>query len=194
MDSSTALSERDVALAIVKDAANSSTSTTSPRDALSALKLSDIQGRTSTMGILMHNDASSRLSPLAQTDGVHIAIADDPRVPRGPRQPPSISVDNPMTHRDSGGLRLSKSNSGLAHQLSHKLSSTFGNPTIVHRPNLRTRPALLSMHEEAPLEPDLQYDQLPSPPESTAPSSYNASGSVSAGDPSTVRFVRSHQS
>lgn len=140
----------------------------------------------------MHNDASNRLSPLAQTEGVHVAIADDPRVSRGPSQPPSIPMDTSMTSKHSGGLKQSKSNSGFAHQLSHKLSSTFGNPTIVHRPNLRTRPALLSMHEEPPLEIDLQKDQLPSPQESTAPSSYNASGSVSTGDPSTVRLFQSH--
>ncbi len=155
------------------------------------MKLSDTQAGTNTTGILMHQDPSNRLFPLAQTDGVHIAIADDPRAFGGPSQLPSISIDTSMTHRDTGGLRLSKSNSGFAHQLSHKLSSTFGNPTIVHRPNLRTRPALLSMHEEPPLGTDPQYGQMPSPQESTAPSSHNASGSVSAGDPSTVCLFRS---
>lgn len=158
------------------------------------MKLSEVQARTNTTGILIHNDASNGLSPLTQTDGVHIAIADDPRVPQGLSQRSSISIDTPMTHRDPGGLRPSKSNTGFAHQISHKLSSTFGNPTIVHRPNLRTRPALLSMHEEPLPGADLQNDQLPSPQESTAPSSYNASGSVSAGDPSTVRLLWSEYS
>lgn len=65
------------------------------------------------------------------------------------------------------------------------MSATFGNPTIVHRPNLRTRPSLLSVHEDLPQDPGTQSDQEPSPRVSTAPSSYNYSGSVSAGDPST---------
>lgn len=136
--------------------------------------------------MLMHNDGPYRLSPLTQTGGVHVAIADDPRIILGSSKPPSVQVDGTAVRREPAGFRHNKTNSGFAHQLSHKLSSTFGNPTIVHRPNLRTRPALLSMHEEPQFAADNPYDHLPSPQESTAPSSYNASGSVSTGDPSTV--------
>ena len=50
--------------------------------------------------------------------------------------------------KDRSGLRHSRSVPGLAHQLSHKLSSTFGNPTIVHRPSLRSRPSLSSILEQ----------------------------------------------
>lgn len=138
----------------------------------------------------MHNDGSSRLSPLTQTGGVHVAIADDPRIVFGPSQLPSVQTNGIAVRRGPPGIRHSKTNSGFAHQISHKLSSTFGNPTIVHRPNLRARPALLSMHEEPPIAADNPYDHLPSPQKSTAPSSYNASGSVSTGDPSTVGVDR----
>lgn len=134
----------------------------------------------------MHNDGPHRLSPLTQTGGVHVAMEDDPRIVFGPSQLTSVQTDGTAVRREPLGFRHSKTNSGFAHQLSHRLSSTFGNPTIVHRPNLRTRPALLSMHEVPPLAADNPYDHLPSPQESTAPSSYNASGSVSTGDPSTV--------
>jgi len=43
------------------------------------------------------------------------------------------------------------------------------------------------MHEELTKGAGGQVDPLPSPQESTAPSSYNASGSTSAGDPSTAK-------
>ena len=76
-------------------------------------------------------------------------------------------------------------NPSLAHQMSHKLSQTFGNPTIVHRPNLRTIPSLVSIHDTRILEVDLQNDLELSPQDSAAPSSYNYSGSVSTTDPST---------
>ncbi len=95
-----------------------------------------------------------------------------------------VSTDAHIKPKEPG-LRQSISNSAFAHQLSHKLSATFGNPTIVHRPNLRTRPSLLSMHEDPPQDHGAQSDQELSPRVSTAPSSYNYSGSVSVGDPST---------
>lgn len=128
----------------------------------------------------MINNALSQLSPLAQTEGVHFALADNPRMPQEP-------IIVPTARQEPAGLWQNKSRSSLAHQLSHKLSSTFGNPTIVHRPNMRTRPTLLSMHEETSRRSGAQVDQLPSPQESTAPSSYNTSGSISVGEPSTAK-------
>ena len=112
------------------------------------------------------------------------SIADEPRTLYKPAQSCIIPVDIHVKRKESR-LRQSRSNSGFAHQLSHKLSATFGNPTIVHRPNLRTRPSLLSVHEDRPQDPGTQSDLELTHQVSTAPSSYNCSGSVSAGDPST---------
>lgn len=137
-----------------------------------------------TVGI-KQGDQVSRLSPLAQTEGIPINITDDCRIayPMPPLLPPSETL-----HIWTGPaeLRNSRSNSGLVHQLSHKLSSTFGNPTVVHRPNMRTRPALISTNEASVPHPDAPIEMLPSPQDSTAPSSYNTSGSIS-GDPSTAK-------
>ncbi|PGH05191.1 AGC/NDR/NDR protein kinase [Blastomyces parvus] len=40
------------------------------------------------------------------------------------------------------GVRRSHSTSGLSHLISHKFSMTFGQPTVVHRANLRSRPGI----------------------------------------------------
>jgi protein-serine/threonine kinase len=100
------------------------------------------------------------------------------------------------------GVRKSMQPSGLAQQLSHKLSTTFGNPTVVHRPKLRTRPSVMSLSgnpkvvgDDLAIRPAAgsfvspakspTYEQQLSPQDDTDPSSYNNSGSVSPGDRST---------
>ena len=125
---------------------------------------------------------------MVETEVTRVKAADE-------RWPSDVTSDKPaqsflapvdaLIKRKEPRLQRSRSNSGFAHQLSHKLSATFGNPTIVHRPNLRTRPSLLSKHEDPPQDPGVQSDQELISQVSTAPSSYNYSGSVSAGDPST---------
>jgi serine/threonine protein kinase len=65
---------------------------------------------------------------------------------------------------------------GLTHRLSHKLSSTFGHPTVVHRTSLRSRPSVRSIREA--LEP-LRLDDPTSPQDVSAASTYN-SGSGSS--------------
>ena len=87
--------------------------------------------------------------------------------------------------KNSRGLRQSMSSPGLAHQVSHKLSQTFGNPTIVHRPNLRIKPSLISLHQIASLETDVEKALETHRQNSTAPSTCNNSGSLSATSPST---------
>lgn len=88
--------------------------------------------------------------------------------------------DTVMKRTDHSGLRKSSSTPGLARQLSQKFSITFGNPTVVHRPNLRSRPSILSIRDK-PTSPILSGDRELSPHDSTAPSSFNASGSISPG-------------
>ncbi|KAL2362788.1 hypothetical protein RJZ56_004324 [Blastomyces dermatitidis] len=43
------------------------------------------------------------------------------------------------------GVRRSHSTSGLSHLISHKFSMPFGQPTVVHRANLRSRPGIPSI-------------------------------------------------
>ena len=182
--SSSALSERDLTVAIAKDATHSS-STASPISSLtvSNLKPLDVQAVKKSTAVLVQGNRSNRLPPLAETDRSHAGCADRLTTTHNSRL---SQVYTARTKADgSSGRRQSKSSSGFAHQLSHKLSSTFGNPTVVHRPNLRMRPSLPSMHEDNPPNVGGSGDRAVSPSQSTAPSSFNYSGSVSAGDPST---------
>ena len=101
------------------------------------------------------------------------------------------TCDSPFEHLiiqcgSSGpnGIRESVIHPGFAHQLSHKISQTFGNPTIVHRPNLRTRPSLLSNQEGLRIS-EIRSDKPLEPQESASPSSYNRSESASLIEPST---------
>ena len=181
------MSDRDVAVAIARDAAASSSSTASPTEASDVLNSSETQSGTMNMTSSARNCTASRPSPLLQTDGVHFAIANNSRILYEPNEASPVNTNIPIVSKGPTGFWQKRSNSGLTHQLSQKLSSTFGNPTIVHRPNLRTRPTLLSLHGEPLRNPILQDDQLPSPQGSTAPSSYNTSGSISTGDPSTTK-------
>lgn len=89
-----------------------------------------------------------------------------------------------MKRTDHSGLRKSSSTPGLARQFSRKFSTTFGNPTVIHKPSLRSRPSILSIHEHQ-TSPISNADQEQSSNTSTAPSSFNASGSISPGGRST---------
>ena len=170
--SSSQTSERDVALAIVRDAAKPlSWSSVRP----------DPYTGPSYLSIPLDKNCFSRKPD-------HLPSRLDPvtegEVQKGMRHPQPESITIHVGSRDSNGLRKSISSPSFAHQLSHKLSQTFGNPTIVHRPSMRTRPSLVSI-QDTPMVAETQSDQESSPQDSTSPSSYNYSGSVSAGDPST---------
>ena len=97
-----------------------------------------------------------------------------------------VPLEVTARRKDPAGLRQSRSMPGLAHQISHKLSSTFGNPTIVHRPNLRSRPSLQSMNDVPPLSTSPTVQEAASPT-TTDPSSFNHSWSVSPSDRSTPK-------
>lgn len=81
------------------------------------------------------------------------------------------------------GLRRSRSIPSIAHQLSHKLSNTFGNPTVVHRVHHRPRPSIQSLHEK--LAYDTHSNQKISTQSSTEPSSYSNSSGAFIGGRST---------
>lgn len=79
---------------------------------------------------------------------------------------------------------MSLSTPTITQQLSHKLSQTFGNPTIVHRPNMRTRPSLLST-QDVIVGAETLEKRAAEAQDSTSPSSYTYSGFTSATEPST---------
>ncbi|KAL9593269.1 MAG: hypothetical protein Q9219_007622 [cf. Caloplaca sp. 3 TL-2023] len=81
------------------------------------------------------------------------------------------------------GLRRNPSIPGLAHQLSHKLSNTFSNPTVVHRIHHRARPSLQSLHEK--LRYDMDNIQNMNTQSSTEPSSQSNSSGAFLGGRST---------
>ena len=94
--------------------------------------------------------------------------------------------------RNSRGFRQSNLvNPSPVHQMSHKLSQTFGNPTIIHRPSLRHKSSLVLMHDTTFVGDNLRKDSEVSPQDSTAPSSYNRSDSVSATDPTRKTSLES---
>lgn len=119
--------------------------------------------------------STSRTSPLGPAASIETVVTGDLGF---------FVEDTLMKRIDHSSLRKSLSAPGLAHQLSHKISTTFGNPTVVHRPNLRSRPSIHSIHGK-PTSPKLSGDQEPRPHDSTAPSSFNSGGSISPSGRST---------
>lgn len=78
--------------------------------------------------------------------------------------------------------RHSSSMPGLTHRLSHKFSSTFGHPTVVHRTSLRSRPSVRSIREG--LEP-IHLEDPASPQDVSAASTYNSGSGSSPAQVST---------
>ncbi|KAL9123742.1 MAG: hypothetical protein Q9217_006858 [Psora testacea] len=138
--------------------------------------------------------ASPRSLQLSQTlltePGISVCLptsmspTDEVRRQLGPESALLHSGDRYSRRREPSGSRQSMSSPNFAHQLSHKISATFGNPTIVHRPNLRSRISVLSIQIDDRAE-NTSHEQVNSPQDSTAPSSVNYSGSTSAGGYST---------
>ncbi|KAL8721774.1 MAG: hypothetical protein Q9225_001623 [Loekoesia sp. 1 TL-2023] len=85
----------------------------------------------------------------------------------------------------SEGLRRTRSIPSIAHQLSHKLSNTFGNPTVVHRVHNRARPSIQSLHEMT--ASDMHSNQKIDTLSSTEPSSHSSSSGAFFGGRSTAK-------
>ncbi|MCJ1281772.1 hypothetical protein MMC26_001095 [Xylographa opegraphella] len=184
--SSTTPSERDVALAIVRDARIPTATDDGHmvgRKRLAPLRIPTCQRVVTPITIA----APSFELPFAATPKTIYPLAEDSReLSDEPKQTRVISLDVLPKRKDGGGLRHSRSMPGLAHQLSHKISSTFGNPTVVHRPNLKGRPSLNSLHEAPAVMVATvvnKEDQLGD----VSPSSQNYSGSVSPDGRSTAK-------
>ena len=97
--------------------------------------------------------------------------------------PPLVCVVARAQDEDSSGLRKSRSSPGFAHHLSQKLSTTFGNPTVIHRPTLGTRASIQSFNDRQP--PTLQDKEKLNTQSSTDPSNYTYSSGAFFGDRST---------
>ena len=122
----------------------------------------------------------------AKSKTSHPAINATPEISLDTQQSRVISLHALDRRHDVTGLRHSKSMPGLAHHLSHKLSSTFGNPTIVHRPNLGGRPSLEIIKDST-----VTVGSSPNPQESpkadTDISAFSYNGSVSPEGRSTAK-------
>lgn len=165
-----ARSDREIAVAKVRDAAVPSTSSPIETDVfIDRLELkTPCKSRTAT--ILTIETSVSQSAPIAAAPSVMEILKDQSLTTNNNSQ--SIIGGTQSNRYDQSGVN-SISASGLTHQLSHESSTTFGNPTVIHRPNLRSRPSIHSLHSA-------------SPQDSTAPSSFtNTSGSGSPGGIST---------
>ncbi|KAI9834935.1 MAG: hypothetical protein M1819_002658 [Sarea resinae] len=95
---------------------------------------------------------------------------------------PLRELPQPPLHRPKhpASLRQSRSSPGLTHKLSHKISNTFGHPTVVHRTK-QTRPRLQDDTNPDPVVYVRQEHQIEkgSAQNTTSPSSYSASGNAS---------------
>ena len=120
--------------------------------------------------LVQEDDASSKLVP-----GLPLATASLMHVEASYR----------VRKRSHGALRgKSLAQPGRSRQLSHKVSSIFGNsnsPTVVHRANLRSRPSITTINQ--PPQQDGTLTQKSTDPSST----YVYSGSVSPLDVATAK-------
>ncbi|KAL9098430.1 MAG: hypothetical protein Q9163_005906 [Psora crenata] len=170
--------ERDQALAISRDAVTPyDTPLPLPAVQNASLSPSSIQVHQTLPSPLTHPQVSIHLA-------ASVWSAEEVDEQHNPDVASLLAPEAYSRQKEPFGFRQSISSASIAHRLSHKLSATFGNPTIVHRPNLRPRPSLLSMRNDRGINKNSQ-EQLNSPEDSTAPSSLNYSGSASAGGYST---------
>ncbi|EGC46466.1 serine/threonine protein kinase cbk1 [Histoplasma capsulatum var. duboisii H88] len=102
------------------------------------------------------------------------------------------------------GVRQSHSTSGLSHLISRKFSMTFGQPTVVHRANLRSRPGIPTIPGAPVLSPSnaTRYSDPPHERENDShPSTATQSGSGSSplsqstnptsdGSPTSLQFMK----
>lgn len=133
---------------------------------------------------IIANKFMAQFSSLSTTKGIQNSATGNDSLPHMTNIAQLIPVQTEFQDTDFAGLRKSMSDPILANQLSHKFSSTFGTPTVVHRPNLRSRPSIHSLHEK-PISAKVYSEYELIRQASTAPSSLNTSGSKSAGDLST---------
>lgn len=140
---------------------------------------------------LLEMPAVSDYSPLNIDDIVHNSLSSSTRREMDKAHSAELSEYSPTNNssraeptkvfkrqQEPAELRKSTSTPSMVHQISHKFSTTFGNPTVVHKPNLRIRPSLQSIQDRF-LWPAVNGEQELSLLSSTNPSSFKNSGSIS---------------
>lgn len=160
-----ARSEREIAVAKVRDAAVPSISSPIETDVfIDGLELkTPCKSRTATN--LTIETSVSQPAPIAAAPTV-MEILRDQSLTTNNSQP---GIGDTQSNRYDQSRVNSMSASGLIHELSHETSPTFGTTTVIHRPDLRSRPSIHSLH-------------IASPQDITAPSSFtNTNGSRSPG-------------
>lgn len=185
--------ERQIAIEIARDAA-------SPKSNPSASFLLD-HGTGSTTPIPLTASptawAQRRVSPPRHSEPPKKVPFDvRPRTPLQELGQQPYPTPDPPYLLSPVLLHSSRSSPGLTHMISHKLSTTFSYPTVVHRPNKRSKPSGPSLENsivpqaQPPLlltpvhtksEPAQQDRQARDKPvDTTDPSSHNTSGNMSS--------------
>ncbi|KAI9701884.1 MAG: hypothetical protein M1836_001228 [Candelina mexicana] len=178
--SSSTVSDHGTALAIVRDAASSGSAPKRPQMAKQGSKsfrptLAPVVYTSPTAAVLAPFPSSPKAvhSLGKQMDG---AIEDLVQ--------PRISTALPSRKSSASSLRKSKSSPGL----SHKLSTKFVHPTVVHRPNMRSRPSLASLKTSSDLksvvDAPLRQANTQDTTDPSSPSS-NSNNTSPVDDPST---------
>ena len=172
-----------MALALAKDAAAFTASISHPINALESVRLCD-RGAISKAA---YPGISDRI-PVPSSEGANL----DKHFVMLPAGPEANINDSQLA---SGGRvykyteepEKTKNHSTFTHQISDQVSSSFGNPTVVHRPNMRTRPTLLSLNGSAWPGGETLTNLSPNSLESTTLSSVYTTGSISTGHVSTAK-------
>lgn len=182
--SSNVPSERDIALAIVNDATKPAGVSETSTETLAGFYPPEVFDGARPAIPLAKEKLQPRFFPTAGTRPGLSSVSEDAQLAHHLDVSGLMPIEDRPKRKHHAGLRKSLSTPGLAHQLSHKLSTTFGNPTIVHRPNMRTRPSIHSIHD-APSILGTTSDQEHSIGGNTEPSSFYNSDSMSPTGPST---------
>ncbi len=143
LGSSSTGSSHDTALAIVRDAASSG----STQKRSFAAKHGTKSSRSALAPVVYTSPTAAVITPLGPTPKAAQSLG---KQMDGATEEPTLS--RPTTAFSSrkssmSSLRQSKSSPGL----SHKLSTKFVHPTVVHRPNMRSRPSLASLRTSSDL-------------------------------------------
>ena len=128
--------------------------------------------------------AALRINDLIRSQGSSPALSQTTQT--CPAYNSEYSSTNDLSQLIPAGASKGVSTHSLVHQISRKFSTVFGsgNPTVVHKPNLRARPSFQSIQDKFRL-PTLDGEQGFTFGNSTNPSSFNDSGSISPADYST---------
>ncbi|KAI9846863.1 MAG: hypothetical protein M1837_003475 [Sclerophora amabilis] len=165
-----------------------------------AVNVEEVVSRGEPVSINASHDLESRVSTKGLKSSPAVLAGNATSPTRGTELKEAIELqaltDNGLDASSSTGLherpvpsiiRHTKSTPGLSHRLSHKISSAFVQPTVVHRPNMRSRPSLQTL-QLGPKSANRQSCDEKAPQDLSEPSSGTTGDhSMSAGAYSTPR-------